>query len=569
MDKRLTTLSNALGTTLILTVIVTLVATWILFACHIPANAFVFPISVLISLIITRLLYRNDISPTWLAVYSILIIIISCVLCSFLWDNSYDGNTYHQATLLYLADGWNPIYETCPAENIWSHHYAKALEVISAQILVFINSTRLCSPLAAIEASKAVNLLLFLSTILFITSFLWKRFPQISHKNKIGITILIASNPVVLTQLFTFYNDFAIYCLSALLLTSFFGISTHDKASAFVAISATLLAITTKFTHFFFIGIEWLAFFVYMAFKRQWKPFRHWFAYAAIVTFLGVVITGFNPYVTNTVNNGHPFYPLMGSDTDIMTKNTPSIYNNGNRFSNFIKSQFTDPDYPEWSAFPLPKSKASLMGVGYDSRSMGFGPLFAWILILTMIMLIFGRQNKTAWYIAGCTLTVSFIFPQAWWARYVAFLWLLPLSVCVFTTIYSTSVFANRLKAIVYALALIGGAVPLTVQLVKNVATRDYEIQLFKAMNASQPVKVDLAGFESFAGKMNRMGISFMEISAEDIDKRHAVYMYGKNDGNTYPIVELTEPAYSSLISDCRDSRLIQIERRQPSQPTK
>ena len=569
MGKTFTTTNmKATGVALLLVVAITLGLSWALFACHIAANAFVFPISILLALVTVHLFDRKA-STVKVAITTISIVVLSIVVCALLFDNSYDGNTYHQASILYLADGWNPIYEVCPADNIWSRHYAKALEVISAQIFKTVDATGICSTLYAIESAKAVNLLLFLATILFSTSFIWERFPQISRRNRIGITFVVAANPVVLTQLFTFYNDFALYCLATLLLASFFGILQHDRMAIIVAISATLIAITTKFTHFFFIGVEWSAFFVYLTFRRQWKPLLKWVGNIALVTIVGVALTGFNPYVTNTVSNGHPFYPLMGGGVDIMTKNTPEIYEGGDRVTNFLKSQFTDPDSSAWSAFPLPKSKASLLGVGYDSRSMGFGPLFIWILAASLLILLLGKLPKIAFYISAVILIASFVFPQVWWARYVAFLWLLSVVIVVFANICETNALATKLKVVVYALAIIGGAIPLASQVAKNIATREYETRLFEAVANSQPVKADLAGFESFGLKMNRLGVKYEEVAASTLDLNRCVYMYGKNDGNRYPIVELSAPAYSRLIDDCSSSKLIQIERRRVSQPTK
>ena len=57
-----------------------------------------------------------------------------------------------------------------------------------------------------------------------------------------------------------------------------------------------------------------------------------------------VCIIGFNPYVTNTINNGNPLYPLAGKDKiDIMTPNTPASFRYDGQFEKLIKSLLAMP----------------------------------------------------------------------------------------------------------------------------------------------------------------------------------------------------------------------------------
>lgn len=43
----------------------------------------------------------------WLVLF-----VIALVLCGWVYDVSWDGNAYHKGAVGYLAQGWNPLYQT-------------------------------------------------------------------------------------------------------------------------------------------------------------------------------------------------------------------------------------------------------------------------------------------------------------------------------------------------------------------------------------------------------------------------------------------------------------------------
>lgn len=555
---------KATGAALLMTVAITLALAWLLFFARLTSNPFVFPAAVAIAIASTALAMRGSIRVVTLILSTLGIIFLALVVSAFFWDNSYDGNTYHQASIIWLADGWNPAYEFCPADNIWSRHYAKGLEIIAAQIFKSVSSVGFCSPIYALESSKAVNFILYAATLLIVISTVKEQVASISRRNLVGVAIVTAANPVVVTQLFTFYNDYALYCLAAILLAAFFGIKRGDKMSAVIAACATILAVNTKFTHFFYIGVEWALFLIFLALKKQFKATAKWAVAALAMAAVSALAFGYNPYVTNTLSEGNPFYPLLGSDIDIMTNNTPEIYADGGRIGNFVKSQFTAPNDEAWSAFPLPTSKNALTGIGYDERSMGFGPLFPWILLAALLMLLFGKTPRTVWLIVIATTGATFVFEQAWWARYVAFAWLIPVMAAISANAYARRGIVVRLKAVIYALALIGAAGPVTISAVKASATRQYESRLFAAASNSSQLRADFAGFESFGKKLKLLGINYEETAAANLDLNRSVFLFGKNDGNIYPTIELDAEGFDWLSAQCSGSRIIEFERRCP-----
>ncbi|MBR5435791.1 MAG: hypothetical protein IK120_02895 [Muribaculaceae bacterium] len=550
------------GFSLLSIVVLTYALTALSFAIGLTVNAVIFPLAIVTALFISLKLNKAN---GWKSVITtpLIIVFVSLIISAFLWDNSYDGNTYHQASILYLADGWNPIYDACPAQNIWSAHYAKALEYAEASTFKFVAALGF-NPIYSIESSKAINILLLAATILICVASAKRLIPNIDKRKAIIIALVIAANPVAM-QVFTFYNDYTLYCEIAILLASFIGIAKRGEvADWIVAISVTILAIGTKFTHFFYAGVAWAAFFAYLIATKRFSVFRKSIITAVVTAIVGALVLGAHPYVTNTAKTGSPLYPIIGSGVDIMTTNTPSVYNDCDRFTNFIKSQFTSPEGESWSEFPVPLSRDAFLGVGYDSRSLGFGAFFIWILLASIVILIISKAKPASYFIVVCLILSAFIIEQAWWARYVAFLWIVPVVAIVAS--YINNEISNRsisiLRAIVYVLIFANSAIPFAAQIAKDTATRQYETALFESLEKAEPVNVNLAGFESFAQKFNLLGIAFNEVSKNEIQDEKAVYLYGKSGLPKLPIAELKDDGFNDLTKRCESMWLVEFNRR-------
>ncbi|MCM1348349.1 MAG: hypothetical protein NC338_02975 [Firmicutes bacterium] len=331
---------------------------------------------------------------------------------SSLFDFSYDGNFYHQPTIMALTMGWNPIHDAAaPVElTVWSLHYARAMETVQAAAAMLFDN---------VEAAKCVNFMLIAATGLISYSAL-RRYTSISPRFA-AITALVAvSNPVVICQCLTFYIDYTKYLYLILTIIAIIGIAHDRKPSRGIALLAGVvwLAIGTKFNIFFEEGVAIAAALAWLMYKKL--------NHAALITTItgigalvtGVLILGWHPYITNWIGNGHPLYPLMGEGAlEIMEAQTPAIYENGNRFVNFFISLAT----PE-------------LFVTVDSRNGAFGPIailifaIAWFLLLKHIKVFGGLAVYiSVWCLASC-----FFFEQSWWGRYVCQLWLpVPLAVAV------------------------------------------------------------------------------------------------------------------------------------------
>ena len=175
---------------------------------------------------------------------------------------------------------------------------------------------------------------------------------------------------------------------------------------------------------------------------------------------LGVGLVGFNPYVRNTVEKGHPFYPILGEHRiDIMSINMDSTFGAKVRLEKFQESllgrssvQFHLERGRIPPKIPFTFTRAEFESVSTpDPRVAGFGPLFGGILILSLSVgmasfaLLFLRRHSGApsawriptggksdlWLLIGLVAASALANPELWWARYVPQLWTLPLLVAL------------------------------------------------------------------------------------------------------------------------------------------
>lgn len=257
---------------------------------HLPASFFVSEIILLKSCTKKCFLLSTSVN---VAVW-----IVALLIGWNLYDYSWDGNWYHQSTIFALADGWNPVWNQDGEElSLWSIHYAKALELISACIFKFTGN---------LESGKAVNILLGVASFLICNDCIRVLKPDISKYNRIILGILITGNPVWICQALTYYIDFAIYFY--IVLTTVFSIELcvrHNVSLSCVGLSGVIiLAVGTKFNHFFLEGITILAVWGWLMVSGKRIVAKSILILSFWSAFIGTVVFAFHPYITNWINDG-------------------------------------------------------------------------------------------------------------------------------------------------------------------------------------------------------------------------------------------------------------------------
>ena len=320
-------------------------------------------------------------------------------------------------------------------------HYAKAPAIFAAALYKITGR---------IEAAKVLTMLL--PIILGILSF--GAFNLLS-KNRKGLSIFAAIiavlNPVIIGQSFSYYVDSSLGVYVLALLINLYLILFFEDLHFFKYFALTNIAvflINIKFTGLAYAGAILLGFLI-LSFIYNKKSYN-----IKLIVFLicglifSVIILGFNPYVTNTINDGNPLYPLAGKGKiNIMTDNTPLDYRYDGEFKQEYKSMIAFPNPQNFKGAPA-TSFTEMFGVNKatlqyysttDARVRGFGVYSIIFIPLSFIGVLYLLiTNKDRKMMLGGLATVILISAVAiaggafWWARYVPFLWALPLSVGFF-----------------------------------------------------------------------------------------------------------------------------------------
>jgi len=434
-----------------------------LFIVKIPINAASFYIGLILSL--GLLLYKNPYKMTSLLIF------IGLLGCGFYLsfislDASWDGRAYHQMGIYFLKNGYNPIYqkmsdviELAPylSHQIWIEHYMKFSEVTASCIYAAFNS---------MEVGKSVNIILAFSVFAYA---LW----TLMNLGFLGSSrarfcfillccVLITFNPVVNVQLLTYYVDGLLGSSLTLAFLSIINLESIESKYAknanaknntkialikpfnnphlLIFILSLLFASSIKLTGLGYAGFIGVAYFGY---KILFFPFRKSLKifYSGILLVLLIFACNANPLLTNVFSGKHLGYPLMGKEKiDIITSQQPSNFQGMKRgeklmHSLFSKTQNYGNNGKSELKFPFIKSKDE-HSAQVDMRISGFGAYFSGILILCALLMLFNaKEYKKRTFVALFLLVLGSVLinPEAWWARYVPQMWLVPIVVLVYS----------------------------------------------------------------------------------------------------------------------------------------
>lgn len=428
------------GMTLLFIPLMSLLLSTIAFLSGGCITAWTFPAAVIAALVLGHFyMYRcksGNHAITRYYLYTILALTLSLLSSTIIYDYSYDGNTYHQGAIVGLINGWNPFYNPSQTGALWETHYAKAMEIVAASIAMTTHR---------IESGKAVNLLLIVSSIFITYYFLRHELPRLRCRKILMLTILLTSCPIVVLQSHTYYNDYTLYTLMLLSIIALIHIIRRKGSRLwwYLLIASVLIGTVTKFTIAFYLYLTLAIAIIWTYITRERTLSRRLFFTSAALFVIGFGIIGFHPYITNTIGWGNPFYPLIGGNIDIMTSNTPELYQDGNRITNWVRSLFFN---AEGHGIWVPFINDSLHDyyIAYDARIAGLGAFFGYALIISIALFISTTCHKqlsneanghrraaaiiSTLLIAGC-----FIFEQSWWMRYVPFLWAAPIVLLIGT----------------------------------------------------------------------------------------------------------------------------------------
>jgi hypothetical protein len=377
------------------------------------------------------------------------------------FDISYDGQAYHQEALLQLVRGWNPVYHPLSSSESnsmdrWLNHYSKGVWFYQSVIFKATQN---------IEAAKLFHVWLMAAAFSITFSFLLdlKAFPP-----SLGflISLLAAFNPVSIYQSLSFYLDGQLMSLMVVLVVTLglvYRGTGPNRFHYFLLFMTISILVNVKLTAGIYASILIVGYLTILWFTKKIRVLRAVSVVSTGAFLLGFLVFGFSPYITNTLSQGNPLYPALGTDrSDYTAPQFPSNFTGRNPafllfYSIFAKSDnVRGPDKIAVLKVPFMVSGDELKAfTDTNAKQGGFGPLFGGAILLAMAVFAvasinlyrlrgvptqgrdpaglkgfeIGRKTSigvvlfcSAWVLLSCLIN-----PASSLARFIPQMWLLPI----------------------------------------------------------------------------------------------------------------------------------------------
>jgi len=479
------------------------------------------------------------------------VFVLSLAVARFFYDVSFDGQLYHQDSILRLVGGWNPLLETGPSwhEKV-TEHYPKAGWIIAASLQ--------CAT-ANIETGKALNTLLLVASF-FVARRALATTEIVPARGRTLVALLVALNPVSIYQLFSFMAD---GCLASLLviLVGQMIILVRDPSrrdAVQLGIAAVLLG-NVKYTglvYLLVLGVPWLLFFLW---KRR-DLAKSVLLSAGIVAFLTVFLLGYNPYVVNMVHHGDPLYPMLSDEgRDFQAGQVSDEFYRKGRLEKFALSLFAESrnsikDPPVLKVPFSVRSGEALAFTTWDARFAGWGPLFSGAIAISIVMMAFLWRRRPDAFRIGMIVAVwllfsVFVFPEPWWARFVPQLWFLPVAVLVLSYPVPGRWMVTLRRALTATLSLNIAFVAffyLGAETWSSLYIRE-QMAIFSELSEKAPLAVRFQSYPSNGERLRAAGVRFQAVKTQPCDRPVFFDRVGRERSSTATLICVDQDDYARL----------------------
>ena len=368
------------------------------------------------------------------------------------WDLSIDGQVYQGTSVASLAEGWNPILN--------SRNRAVTLSdprVVNFPKAYWIQEATIVRMTGNLESGKALTAIQIANVFFLVCALLLSTTP-ISLPAALCLAGLAALNPIAVNQSLTYYVDGQVACaLTSFVACGLLAVTRGGRVVLLLLGIAAIQASNLKFTSLVLAAI----FAIVLVAASLWLCKRAvTIRVAATLTAgfsLGTFVLGYNPYVLNFLQHGHPFYPLSNfGSADYKSFDLHQTPRNFQGLSNAESLAFSmlaqsgsqfEPDTWTWSPavwkIPFTTSREELSHfVWCDLRVGGWGPMFGGCMLLSIAGLAVAvkRGRRSPQFVAvmllnGTVFVTALLMPSSWCARYAPYPWLIPLSTATFLLI--------------------------------------------------------------------------------------------------------------------------------------
>lgn len=449
---------------------------------------------------------------------ALLLVTLSIILSGLVFDRSWDGQSYHQLTILLLRGEWMPLINShsnnYSVVSNYVNHYPHGIESLESTIYAFTN---------ILESAKAINLLLLFLAFFFCKAALDVFALSISNLQRIIYAVLFTCCPVVVSQITSFYIDGAWYLLLLSIICTLALIISQKSLLLLFSLGMLIsLIIPVKINAFFFCELASLIYIIWLLILKDYKTFRRVTVTIFISSLIGLFLFGFHPYVTNTIEHNHPFYPLInpnGPNLDIMTANTPEQFLTQGRLNNILQSFFSIEKDNLTGAYQY-ASKINEV----DVRVGGFGPMFGLMLIISLFLLFIHLKQRKPINSGVAIILVSlfvsiFIFKEGWWARYVPFFWIFPILILLIWDLNSKDNVKKRLFLLLCYSVMLFDIIKCATPITESYEyTKKIKGELSEIKKDNRLVLIDFGAGAGFEEKFKNAGIKYIKVSASEAD---------------------------------------------------
>lgn len=443
------------------------------FWAGVPVGPFQLWLALILTLVIGRYLAANSrvwlIAIVWLAFATL----GGGAVLGWFYDFSGDGQWYHLPGIMALAEGWNPFLtprldewntgfeQDLANAAIYVQHYAKGPWITAA---VVYKTTGL------LEATKVFNLLFMVAAYLLAAAYLGR--VGLSRIWAHTLAFVAAFNPVSIYQAASFFVDgqLASICTLLVVLSLEYFRQPRPRTLALLAACVVIL-VNIKFTGVVYAATLGIGFTVLALLKGLRAESGRYAAAGFISVLIALFVIGYQPYATNFLQKGNPFYPAVDRDEEanIATEGqfdrwAPPEFLSMGRVEKMTRSLLAESsaatDMPRWKLpFSITKQELYIF-FNTEPRYGGFGPLFGWTFLVTLVIYALavkaGVRKVWAAGAALALLVMSSVLPnpEAWWARLAPQLWLAPVILLAAIAI-GVSGWQRRAAAILVMLLLV------------------------------------------------------------------------------------------------------------------
>jgi len=340
------------------------------------------------------------------------------------FDMTSDGMGYHQPAAQAIWEGWNPLHHN--ATLLWQNIYPCGAWEIEAS---------LASLFGTIEATKTLQSWWIIIAVPVLLSGVTYYKAASLTRAQVLLVMLMVFGPVVLGQVLTHYVDAMIYLAGVSFIGALLMVEQGGRLRLLACLImgvSLLFIVNAKLSGIYHAVMLCAAAIIFLWLRRKHLPWRM----AAYLFCTGLVATfflGYHPYITNFLTYGS--YMHMDAETFSSAQrpwNLTPMHGIVRFFYSLFSATGGSPLEPAQLKWPWTIGLLEWVEAGApDSRTGGFGPLFALGLLTTFALMVFAllkqySLDKRLLGLSFICLLFSVCFPQGWWARYVPFAYSVP-----------------------------------------------------------------------------------------------------------------------------------------------